>query len=120
MAVHTVGANSLRVVSGVAISRQRAETLSRVLGPAYVLAGVNAAGTGTKRRRRARYITAQFCHESARFTTIEEFASGAAYEGRRDLGNIHEGDGVRFKGGGFIQVTGRANYRRVTAWVRED
>ncbi len=33
------------------------------------------------------------------------------YEGRSDLGNTQVGDGVRFKGRGFVMVTGRANYQ---------
>jgi predicted chitinase len=43
-----------------------------------------------------------------------EYASGAAYEGRKDLGNIHPGDGKKFPGHGFFQTTGRYNHRMVT------
>ena len=64
--------------------------------------------TGTLRMA---HFLAQVAQESGQLSFSEELASGAAYEGRADLGNVEPGDGVRFKGRGLIQITGRSNYR---------
>lgn len=71
-------------------------------------------------RLRIAHFLGQTCQESAGFRTTEEFASGQAYEGRVDLGNVKKGDGPRYKGRGLLQLTGRANYRKLGATLGVD
>ncbi|WNG21544.1 LysM peptidoglycan-binding domain-containing protein [Cystobacter fuscus] len=86
------------------LSQAKAEQYLPHVNRAMAEAGINTP------KRQAAFL-AQLAHESGEFRYMEEIASGAAYEGRRDLGNTQPGDGVRFKGRGPIQLTGRSNYR---------
>lgn len=77
-------------------------------------------GFGINTPLRMAHYLAQIAHESGELRYTRELASGKAYEGRKDLGNTHAGDGVRYKGRGLIQLTGRANYERYTKFCGYD
>lgn len=85
------------------LSASKAEAVAPHLNAAMAEANIDTP------QRQAMFI-AQLAHESGGFHYMEEIASGAAYEGRTDLGNTQPGDGERYKGRGYIQVTGRHNY----------
>lgn len=77
-----------------------------------------AYGVTTPQRMAA--FLAQLLHESGPFVYVQEIASGKAYEGRKDLGNVIKGDGVKYKGRGLIQLTGRANYEAFSKYLYND
>ena len=57
------------------------------------------------------YFLGQVGHESAGLKYPMEIHDGSNYEWRKDLGNTQAGDGVKYAGTGYIQVTGRANHQ---------
>ena len=92
------------------LSAARAAELNSGLNAALRLAGCTTV-------KRAAMFCAQVGEESISLTTPTELASGAEYERRADLGNTQPGDGVRFKGRGFIQITGRFDYGELSRWA---
>ena len=66
------------------------------------------------------YILATAKHETANVDTLTEYASGDAYEGRKDLSNNQPGDGRKFKGRGYVQITGRGNYTKFSDITGKD
>ena len=91
-----------------------------VLQPQAKILIKTAQAAGMKGKELAQFI-AQCAHETANFTSLKEFGGKLDFKKydpvhnprkAKILGNKKAGDGARYHGRGYIQLTGRDNYKR--------
>ncbi|WNL51088.1 lysozyme [Synechococcus phage S-CREM2] len=69
---------------------------------------------------RIRHFLSQTAHESGGGRYTKEISSGSYLEWREDIGNTRAGDGPKYKGAGYLQLTGRANYRMLATYIGDE
>jgi predicted chitinase len=101
------------------LSAARAEQFIEGLNEALVLAECTTVD-------RVAMFMAQVLEESIGLQFTEEIADGTDYDRFlnptgpwQQLGNTEAGDGVRFKGRSFIQITGRSHYGAFSKWAHK-
>jgi predicted chitinase/gamma-glutamylcyclotransferase (GGCT)/AIG2-like uncharacterized protein YtfP len=118
-AAHHVAKAAQPVAAQSKLAQPETYGVSMNTGPEHTLQRT-ALRAGIKGAELAQFM-AQTRHESADFTRMKEIGGAKYFHKRYDpkaapvmaktLGNTHAGDGVRYHGRGFIQITGRDNYR---------
>lgn len=103
------------------VTQVQAPATKQQVSPVEQLRAV-AMASGIRGTELAQFL-AQCAHESANFASMEERGTPAYFTKKYEknprkakiLGNKVKGDGERFKGRGYIQLTGRDNYTRAGA-----
>ena len=89
----------------------------------FISSAIKAPTSRASCAQKAAFL-AQLLHESARFRSDEELGTetdlATKYAGRADLGNTQPGDSAKYRGRGFIQLTGRDVYTRGGAYIGVD
>jgi len=108
---------SEQLIAGTHCSEATAHKVIDSLNQAMELFEINTP-------QRAACFIANACVETGNFKYLRELWTidkptkwQAAYEGR--FGNKMRGDGYKYRGAGWLQITFKSNYITVTEWIRE-